>query len=67
VAETFNLSKELRSATSGRAFWQSILDHWEIIPEKLAAKVIAEVRARKGLSAEVPVSGKFLETSNREV
>jgi elongation factor 2 len=61
VAETFNLSKELRSATSGRAFWQSILDHWEIIPEKLAAKVIAEVRARKGLSAEVPVSGKFLE------
>ena len=61
VAETFNLSQELRSATSGRAFWQSILDHWETIPEKLAPKVIAEVRARKGLSAEVPTPSNFLE------
>lgn len=61
VAETFNLSKELRSATSGKAFWQSILDRWEIVPEKLMTKVITEVRQRKGLPAEIPTAKKFLE------
>ena len=61
VSETFGLSKELRSATSGRAFWQSILDKWEQVPEKLAAKVIAEVRQRKGLPSEVPAASRFLE------
>lgn len=61
VAETFNLSKELRSATSGRAFWESILDRWEIVPEKLMVKVITEVRQRKGLPAEIPTAKKFLE------
>ena len=61
VAETFNLSQELRSATSGRAFWQSVLDHWDRIPEKIAPKVITEVRVRKGLPQEVPSPSKFLE------
>jgi elongation factor 2 len=61
VAETLNLSKELRSATSGRAFWQSVLDHWDTIPEKLEPKVIKEVRTRKGLPEEVPAPSKFLE------
>ncbi len=61
VAETFGLSKELRSATSGRAFWQSIFDHWEQVPEKLAAKVVEEVRKRKGLSSAVPAASRFLE------
>ena len=49
VAETFGFSKELRSATSGRAFWQSLFDHWEKMPLKLAAEVITELRQRKGL------------------
>jgi elongation factor 2 len=61
VSETFGLSEELRSATSGRAFWQSVLDCWKKVPEKLAAKVIAETRKRKGLPAEVPKPDKFLE------
>jgi len=61
VAESFGLSRELRSATSGRAFWQSSLERWERVPEKLAARVVAEVRVRKGLSAEVPSAGRFLE------
>jgi len=61
VAESFGLSRELRSTTSGRAFWQSSFDSWERVPQKLAARVIAEVRVRKGLSAEVPVAGRFLE------
>ena len=61
VSETFGLSEELRSATSGRAFWQSVLDCWRKMPEKLALKVIAETRKRKGLPAEVPKPDKFLE------
>jgi elongation factor 2 len=63
VSETFGLSKELRSATSGKAFWQNIIDHWEQVPAKLAEKVIGEVRKRKGLPAEVPPSSKFLEAN----
>jgi elongation factor 2 len=61
VSETFGFSKELRSATSGRAFWQSFLDHWEKIPPKLADQTIIETRKRKGLSPEVPKPEKFME------
>jgi elongation factor 2 len=61
VAETFGLSEELRSATSGRAFWQSVFDHWKTVPEKLEAKVIAEVRKKKGLPSEIPKAERFLE------
>jgi elongation factor 2 len=61
VAETFGLSAELRSATSGRAFWQSMFDHWEKVPAKLEAKIIKEIRKRKGLPSEVPKAERFLE------
>ena len=61
VAESFGLSQELRSATSGRAFWQSSLERWERVPGKLAAEVIGEVRRRKGLASELPKPEVFLE------
>jgi elongation factor 2 len=61
VSETFGFSKELRSATSGRAFWQSFFDHWEKMPQKLALQVITDLRQRKGLSQELPKPEKFLE------
>jgi elongation factor 2 len=61
VSETFGLSKEMRSATSGRAFWQNVFDCWQQVPEKLATKVITQVRKRKGLVLEVPSSKRFLE------
>jgi elongation factor 2 len=61
VAESFGLSRELRTTTSGRAFWQSRLERWEPLPERLAAKVVAEVRARKGLPVGVPKPDVFLE------
>jgi len=61
VAETFGFSKELRSATSGKAFWQSIFDHWELMPQKLAAQTISDLRTRKGLAPEVPKPEKFTE------
>ena len=61
VSDTFGLSKELRSATSGKAFWQSFFDHWEKMPPKLAAQVIGDLRRRKGLSPELPKPEKFME------
>jgi elongation factor 2 len=61
VGGTFGLSAELRSATSGRAFWQSMFDHWEKLPEKMEAKTIKGVRKRKGLPTEVPRAERFLE------
>jgi elongation factor 2 len=64
VAETFGLSEELRSATSGRAFWQSVFDQWRKMPENLAAKVIKELRKRKGLPSEVPKPDRFMEENH---
>jgi elongation factor 2 len=61
VSETFDFSKELRSATSGRAFWQSFFDHWEKMPPKLIQNVVANLRRRKGLAEEVPKPEKFME------
>ena len=63
VAESSGLSRDLRSATSGRAFWQSTLDRWEKMPQKLAAEVIAKIRKRKGLPSGIPNSERFLEES----
>jgi elongation factor 2 len=61
VAESFGLSQELRSAASGRAFWQSSLEGWERVPEKLATKIIGEIRQRKGLPTGLPTPDLFLE------
>ncbi len=61
VAETFGLSAELRSATSARAFWQSMFDRWEKVPAKLEEETIKEIRRRKGLPSEVPKAERFLE------
>ena len=61
VAETFGLAAEMRSATSGHAFWQCTFDHWERAPEHVAQAVIHETRQRRGLSPEVPSPSKFID------
>ncbi len=61
VAETFGLSAEMRSATSGHAFWQTTFDHWEKAPENIAAEVISTIRDRRGLSPEVPTVSRFID------
>ncbi|MDR0318416.1 MAG: GTP-binding protein [Nitrososphaerota archaeon] len=60
VAETFDFAKELRSATSGRAVWQSLFSHWEELPQKYAIQIISERRKQKGLPENVPSPDKFL-------
>jgi elongation factor 2 len=61
VAETFGFSMEMRSATSGRAFWQLIFDHWERVPEKTAEKIIGDIRERKGLARDLPKPERFMD------
>jgi elongation factor 2 len=61
VAETFGLSAEMRSATSGYAFWQFIFDHWSRIPENLASEVIKKLRERRGLPEEIPTPQMFVD------
>lgn len=61
VSETFGFSKELRSATSGKAIWQTFFDHWEKMPQKLETQTISELRQRKGLAPQVPKPDRFLE------
>jgi elongation factor 2 len=61
VAETFGLSADMRSATSGHAFWQTQFDHWEKVPESLSMEVIAEIRKRRGLPEDIPKANKFID------
>jgi len=61
VAETFGLAADMRSATSGHAFWQSAFDHWEKVPENVASNVIKEVRERRGLAPEIPSPNRFID------
>jgi elongation factor 2 len=61
VAETFGLSADMRSATSGHAFWQTQFDHWEKVPESIAIEVIAEIRKRRGLPEDIPKANKFID------
>jgi elongation factor 2 len=61
VAETFGLSADMRSATSGHAFWQSAFDHWERLPENVAPDVIRTMRERRGLPHEVPTASSFID------
>jgi elongation factor 2 len=61
VAETFGLSEEMRSATSGHAFWQCTFARWEKIPENVATEVIKQIRRKRGLPPEIPKPDKFVE------
>ncbi|MEM2320992.1 MAG: EF-Tu/IF-2/RF-3 family GTPase [Candidatus Bathyarchaeia archaeon] len=53
VAESIELAHELRSASSGRVFWQCRFSGWEKVPIDIMPKIIASVRIRKGLPAEL--------------
>jgi elongation factor 2 len=61
VEETLGLSAEIRSATSGRAFWQCSFDHWQKVPDSQATETIKRIRKRRGLPPEIPKPNKFVE------
>ncbi|MFX0068223.1 MAG: GTP-binding protein [Promethearchaeota archaeon] len=49
VAESFGLANELRSKTSGRAFWQTQFETWQEVHSKLLSNTVGKIRKRKGL------------------
>ncbi|KAF7793408.1 hypothetical protein EIP86_004520 [Pleurotus ostreatoroseus] len=60
IMESFGFNGELRAATSGQAFPQSVFDHWELMsgsPLEKGSKLedlVQSIRKRKGLKPEVP-------------
>ncbi len=61
VTETFGLSGEMRSATSGRAFWQLTFDRWQRVPDHISFEVIRRIRGIRGLPLEIPKPEKFID------
>ncbi|MGD0159789.1 MAG: GTP-binding protein [Candidatus Bathyarchaeia archaeon] len=61
VEETLGLSAEMRTATSGYAFWQFVFDHWSKIPENLADQLITKLRETRGLPKEIPRPETFVD------
>jgi elongation factor 2 len=61
VSETFGLAAELRSVSSGHAFWQFSFDHWERVPERMASELVRNIRERRGLAPEVPKAEMFVD------
>jgi len=61
VAETFGMTAEMRSKTSGNAFWQCSFSHWYKTPKNIATEVIKQIRRRKGLPPEIPNPKKFVD------
>jgi elongation factor 2 len=61
VAETFGLSAEMRSATSGYAFWQFAFDHWNKVSDDLAKEVIKNLRRGRGLPEAIPQPHMFVD------
>lgn len=61
IVESFGFSADLRQATGGQAFPQSIFDHWEILPggspldpTSLVGRTVQDMRKRKAIKVEVP-------------
>jgi len=49
VRRSFGIAAELRSKTSGQAFWQTQFHSWQPVKEKNLLELINAVRKRKGL------------------
>jgi len=64
VSETFGLSLELRSLSSGKTFWNSTLHNWIKIPKEKENKIIKNLRKQKGLPKNLPITNQFLEDNN---
>jgi len=65
VLESFGFTSLLRQNTGGQAFPQMIFSHWQILngdPYEVGSqsnKVVTEVRARKGMKADLPAFGDY--------
>jgi elongation factor 2 len=67
VNESTGFMDELRGVTGGRAFQNSVFDHWQVLPgdpyeaESRAAQVCQSVRRAKGLREQMPMLADFID------
>ena len=70
VMESFGFTGDLRAATSGQAFPQCVFDHWQLLPgdpldtssgKSKPGEIVKGIRERKGLKAEIPPLGEYLD------
>ena len=61
VNESFGFNADLRQATSGQAFPQSVFDHWQVLPggspldtSTKPGQIVTTMRKRKGIKEVVP-------------
>jgi len=65
VMESFGFTADLRAATAGQAFPQSIFDHWQLMPGDPTVAgnktydILRAVRKRKGLPEDIPGFDKY--------
>ncbi|MFY9717547.1 MAG: elongation factor EF-2 [Thermoplasmata archaeon] len=52
VAELFGFASDIRSATAGKVLWSTESLGFEPVPIELQAKVVSEIRQRRGLKPE---------------
>jgi elongation factor 2 len=60
VSELFGFAGEIRSATEGRVLWSTENAGFEKLPTEIQAKIIKEIRQRKGLKEELPTPQELL-------
>ena len=61
VAETFGFSNDIRAASQGRAIWNTENCGFQVLPPNLLVEIVGSIRKRKGLKAEVPGEGYYMD------
>jgi elongation factor 2 len=60
VAELFGFAGDIRSATEGRAMWNTEFAGFELVPNNLVKEVVVAIRKRKGLKEQMPTPNDYL-------
>jgi elongation factor 2 len=60
VAELFGFAGDIRSATEGRAMWNTEFAGFELVPNNMVKEVVLSIRKRKGLKEVLPTPSDYL-------
>lgn len=60
VAELFGFAGDIRSATEGRAMWNTEFAGFELVPNNMVKEVVVAIRKRKGLKEQMPTPSDYL-------